>query len=203
MKRRRWGCPIDESHRDSSAPANLRRSDIRRYCAECMIKGALVERVLIPRDYRPARRMSKAERYTWDGIDLLAEMNRIQFLPDGPPCFNTIHIHLVVRRCSRMPLSRLGHACVNSEMGSPRHQHEYGISVSVWPHATGRDALSTLVHELAHIAGYMSGGKLDHGSAFQRETLRIMKSGYGIDLDPTSKLTHVEIPDHVIIQRKS
>ncbi len=109
--------------------------------------------------------------YVVDGVDLLAEMDRLRGLEVFAGSMLTRRRPgLKVRRPRRMP-SRLGFAVPS----------EWRISVTAYPGIEAADALETLTHELTHLhVGRRPGRHGWHGPLFRRTLATAMAEGWGI-----------------------
>lgn len=199
-KRRRWACPTG-AHPGVLGSTRPRRDDLVRYCLPCSIAvGRLIERTApalerqraaaadraatrtkarrAARSAAVARAMAvETARYTVDGLDLRAEMERIRRLPlFAGTRVARLAPGFTVTRCRTAPRTCAGRAWPS----------EHRIHLSLWPTISRAKACATLVHELTHlwVGRDNRDSKAWHGEAFQRAMRAAFKAAYGIEGPP-------------------
>jgi hypothetical protein len=78
---------------------------------------------------------------------------------------NRLPADLPVRLSNRMS-SRLGQMVPGIQNGA-RFAVEIALNVDLMLEGNGRERIDTLVHEMAHVADWLFGGRLDHGPAWR------------------------------------
>lgn len=155
---RRWLCP-NGLHPGVNAPSKPRRKDIRRYCIECSVEsGELVERVVPALERRREESRAKSAEKTKEKI---ARVRSAWTLDDGT------NIKRALTRARKLKVwgvqlgtrgaTRAKSASVEIRIGWPRGHHgrawgAHRAHVHLRRDHDGREAILTLLHEIAHLA---------------------------------------------------
>lgn len=173
-----WECP--ECKDEASGPRKPAASNPCRLCPACtLLRGRFVRRKL----RGPGRRAkpNPGPRFTWEGMDLQAELARLSEF--CPPEIQERPITLVLKHVPKAPRTLAWARFVQRE-----------IELILWPACPLGFALAGLVHELAHFA---VPGAMHSDDHFRMAMVELVRDGYGVE-PPMPKGRRCAQLDHAI-----
>lgn len=163
MKLYAWRCPT--CREDVPGQYTPRWDNPCRICTGCSLRGGEIVKRFRDGPYGAAAKMAPPST-AWKGVDLQEELKRLTDLDCVRDAFGRFKPRLHLRHKPTMPKTALGWALFL------RHE----IRIILWPALSVGGALSTLAHEVAHLAV----GKIGHGRRWRSTYVEIVRDGYGV-----------------------